>query len=191
MLGIVLGLVPRSMRERLLVDHIDRKVPRSDSLVVVVVLGISICFDLSIAVIGGVLISIVTFAWDNSNRIHIESEKFDGIAFGKVIYYSEGPLFFGSAEKFVSMFSFNSYEKEVIIDLERTEIYDQSGMIALKAVYDNFVRQGKNTAIASLSAKSRSVMEKCAHMWEGVNFLVIDDTTVDEKYSTTSDLLLH
>jgi len=181
---VILTFIPRSIRERFL---IDRKIPRSDVLVLVVVLGISISFDLSIAVIAGVMLSISAFAWDNSNRIYIEREQVEGYDDGKVIYYISGPLFFGSAQKFLTLFPYNSAEKEVIIDLERCEVHDQTGMIALQTVYDTFVRGGKITAIASLSLRTRSVMEKCAFMWEGVNFLVIDESALDDKGSIASE----
>ena len=156
-------------------------------LILVVVLGIAITFDLSLAVIAGVALSITAFAWDNSNRIYIERENVDGYDDGKVIYYISGPLFFGSTQKFLSLFPYSSPEKEVVIDLERCEVHDQTGMIALKTVYNTFVREGKITAIASLSSRTRSIMEKNAFMWEGVNFLVVDETAPDEKGSIISD----
>lgn len=137
--------------------------------------------------IAGILVSIIAFVWDNCTRIYIERENVDGYDDGKVIYYMSGPLFFGSAQRFLSLFPYNSAEREVIIDLERCEVYDQTGMIALKTVYDTFVRRGNITAIASLTSRTRNIMEKCAYMWEGVNFLVIDELALDEKESITSN----
>ena len=70
---------------------------------------------------------------------------------------------------------------EVVILLEGAEIFDSSGMIAVKRIYDRFVEAGKVVALSTLSPTSRRLMEKCAVMWQGVNFLEIEEIDDDEE----------
>ena len=68
--------------------------------------------------------------------------------------------------------------------LQGAEIYDYSGMVSLKKVYDRFADLGKVVALSSISLTSRRLMEKTAYMWQGVNFLEVeegDQQTIDQS----------
>jgi len=102
-------------------------------------------------------------------------------------------FFFATAQNFVDIFPIHDIQydpDEVVILLEGAEIFDSSGMAAVKRVYDRFTEAGKVVALSTLSPTSRRLMEKCAYMWQGVNFLEIeeiDDEEIGEAKSMDAD----
>ena len=167
-------IIPLSVRSKI---HLDCKTPRVDALIMLAVMGITLCLDLSIGLLSGVLIATFAFVWDSSTRVLVEREL-SGEETTNVTYSVSGPLFFATAGGFCDIFPIEEIQfdpEEVIIILENAEIYDYSGMVALKKVYDRFTDAGKFVAISSISSTSRRLMEKTAYMWEGVNFLEVDE----------------
>jgi sulfate permease, SulP family len=167
-------VLPLRVRNRI---NLDCKTPRVDALIMLAVMGITLCLDLSIGLLSGVFIATFAFVWDSSNRLVVRRE-FNSKGSNNVIYSVSGPLFFATAGGFCSKFSTEKLEKdpdEVVIFFDDAEIYDHSGMVALKNVHDRFIDAGKFVAISSISPKSKRLMEKTAYMWQGVNFLEVDD----------------
>lgn len=167
-------LIPLRVRSRM---KLDCKTPRADSLTMLAVMLITLSIDLSIGLLSGVFIATFSFVWDSSTRVLVEREV-GSEASGNVTYSVTGPLFFATAGGFSDIFPLEEIQfdpKEVVILLENAEIYDHSGMVALKKVYDRFTDAGKFVVISSISKSSRRIMEKNAYMWEGVNFLEVDE----------------
>ena len=101
----------------------------------------------------------------------------------------DGPLFFATASGFSDIFPMEEIQfdpDEVVILLEGAEVYDYSGMVAIKKVYDRFADLGKIVALSSLSPTSRRLMEKSAYMWQGVNFLEVEE--LDQSVDMTASL---
>ena len=91
------------------------KVPLADVIVIVLVTGLTVMFDLAIAVLAGVIVSSLVFSWENAKRIR--ARKFVD-EHGVKHYEIYGPLFFGCVELFNSKFDVANDPKEIIIDFK-------------------------------------------------------------------------
>lgn len=112
--------------------HTWRKVPASDVLVMVFVAGYTVFMhDLATAVILGVVISALVFAWQKSTHL-LADVKVDEK--GSKVYQLRGPLFFGSVASFRDLFTPAADPADVVIDFYYTRVYDQSGLEAINAV---------------------------------------------------------
>ena len=92
-----------------------------------------------------------------------------------VTYNVTGPMFYATAGGFSVQYD----PDEVVILLERVEVYNYSGMVALKKAYDRFEDLGKVVALSPLTPTSRLLMEKSAYIWQGVNFLEVEE--IDQR----------
>lgn len=160
----------------------NSKVQRSDSIIVATVLLLTLFIDVGIAVLIGITMSVFVYAWDSGDRIMILREIDPDEE--TVTYYISGHIFFATKQICLETFTpeiMNEDPADVILNLEGAEIFDWSGMLALRTLHDRLVAHGKVVAFSSLSASSRRLMEKCSTMWEGINFLFIEEVTEEEK----------
>jgi SulP family sulfate permease len=81
--------------------RILRKIPKADAAVLIIVSAVTVFFDLAIAVIAGVIISALVFAWKNATMIRARKRTKED---GTKVYEIWGPLFFGSVQNFNSKF---------------------------------------------------------------------------------------
>lgn len=177
---VVLGtLLPLKLRNKF---GIYTKVRRSDVIVMLVVVGVTLAFDLAIAVAVGIVVACLVFAWDAGTRLHLErAVSADG---KKVFYTVRGPIFFGSISPFLSLFPDPKDEpKDVYILLNDAEVYDWSGMVAIKKLHERFENSGATVVFQSLSVASHKLMVKGEHLWEGVN--IYKDNPLDFEADPT------
>jgi SulP family sulfate permease len=124
------------------------KMPKSDAFVLVTVTIVTIVADLAIAVISGVIISALVFAWRHAVITYhskIESDKIK-------IYYLNGPLFFGSVSQFSNeIFDVDNDPDEVVIDFTKTRVMDSSGIEAIDKVTKKYIKLGKSLKLRHLS----------------------------------------
>ena len=124
------------------------KVPLADVFVIVLVTGLTVVFDLAIAVLSGVIVSSLVFAWENAKRIrarkHIDR-------YGVKHYEIYGPLFFGCIELFNSKFDPKNDPNEVVIDFKESRIVDQSAIECVNKLSERYLKNGKNIHIRHLS----------------------------------------
>jgi len=189
LLNGVAALFPERVRDMI---HLDYKIQRSDILIMLLVTVMTLVFDLTVAIVGGVFIAVFVYAWDSSNRVVVDRElSDDGM---NVTYNISGPLFFATAQSFLDTFPAEEIEydpEDVILLLEGAEIFDSSGMVALKKLHDRFEALGKVAALSSLSPTSRRIMEKSASMWEGVSFLEVEEIDEEALESIPSNIGPH
>lgn len=174
LLQALAALLPLGLRDRL---NLDCKTPRADALTMLAVMAFTLCLDLSIGLLSGVVIAAFVYVWDSSTRVIVEREV-SAEESTSVTYNVTGPLFFATSAGFCDIFPLEEIQfdpDEVVILLEGAEVYDYSGMVALKKVYDRFADLGKVVALSSISPTSRRLMEKTAYMWQGVNFLEVEE----------------
>ncbi|MEE9543830.1 MAG: SulP family inorganic anion transporter [Thermodesulfobacteriota bacterium] len=137
--------------------NIINKVPKWDVAVIVLVTALTVIFDLAIAVLSGVIISTLIFAWQNALRIrarkHIDER---GIKHYKIY----GPLFFGSTTLFLSKFDIEGDPDEVVIDFEESRIMDQSAIEIINKVAESYQRLGKNIHLRHLSRDCIRLIKK-------------------------------
>ena len=157
-----------------------RKIPASDLLVMLFVAGYTVVMhDLASAVILGVVISAVVFAWKKSMHLTADT-KFNEE--GSKIYQLHGPLFFASDEAFKSLFAFDEDPDDVVIDFYFSRVYDQSALEAINAVTEKYAQRGKRVHLTHLSEECRVLLGKAGD-------LVEPNISEDPHYHVATDRL--
>ena len=143
------------------------KVPKSDVIVILLVTGLTVVFDLAIAVIAGVIVSSLVFAWENAKRIRARKRVDE---FGVKHYEIYGPLFFGCIELFNEKFDIQNDPAEVIIDFKESRIVDQSAIECINKLTEKYLKKGKNIHLRHLSPDCVKLIKKAEKICE-VNVL--------------------
>ena len=125
------------------------KVPLPDVLVMATVTGLTVAFDLAIAVLTGVIMSALVFAWENALRIRARKRMDEH---GIKHYEIYGPLFFGSTTLFASKFDVAGDPDEVIIDFAESRIVDQSAIESINKLAERYQAANKSLHLRHLSA---------------------------------------
>jgi len=146
------------------------KIPKSDSFVIITVTVITVVSgDLALAVISGVIISALVFAWKKAD--HIEIKKY--IDEKKRTHYDlNGLLFFGSVTKFKDLFDIKNDTKEVIIDFADSRVMDLSAIEAINSITEKYLKSGKKLHIRHLSSDCRKMIKNAEKI---VDINVIED----------------
>ena len=133
---------------------------------------LTVIFDLAVAVIAGIIISALVFAWENAKRIRARKHFLDD---GTKVYEIWGPLFFGSIQEFKSKFDVNDDPKNVKIDFMESRVSDHSALEALYQMVDKYEAAGKTLTIQHLSEECQNLMIKASPRLEKVIKKNIDD----------------
>jgi sulfate permease, SulP family len=148
------------------------KMPRHDIFVMVVVTLVTVFMhNLALAVLTGVVISALVFAWENAKRIRAKKYTDEK---GIKHYEIYGPLFFGSVAAFSEKFELNQDPQEVIIDFKESRVVDMSGIEALNKITERYRLAGKTIHLKHLSEDCRLLLKNAGDMIE-VN--VLEDPT--------------
>lgn len=132
------------------------KFPKSDILVGFLVAIITVLLhNLALAVLVGVVISALVFAWDNAKRIRARKYVDDN---GVKHYQIYGPLFFGSTSNFLDKFEIDSDPSEVIIDFQESRVVDMSAIEALHKITEKYAQQNKLIILKHLSPDCRTLL---------------------------------
>jgi SulP family sulfate permease len=133
------------------------KMPKSDLFVMVTVTLITVFLhNLALAVIIGVIIAALVFAWDNAKRIRAR-KRFDED--GIKHYEIYGPLFFGSVSAFNEKFDVQNDPEEVIIDFNESRVVDMSAIEALNRITERYMKVGKKVHLKHLSPDCRKLLQ--------------------------------
>lgn len=130
------------------------KMPRSDAFVLVTVTAITIVADLAVAVISGVIISALVFAWKHARitaRTHLEDD-------GTKVYDFDGPLFFGCVTAFNEEFDLAHDPQNIVLDFKDARVMDISGVEAIDAITKKYLDAGKTIKIRHLSDECKDIM---------------------------------
>jgi len=155
------------------------KVPRMDALVLVLVSAVTVATDLAMAVVVGVIVSALVFAWEHAKYIRIEAREDHK---GSTVYAVTGPLFFGSVASFLDRFDPQQDNDDVVIDFARSRVADHSGLEAIDTLADRYLSAGKTLHLVHLSDECRRLLRRAGSMVE-VN--VIEDP----RYFVADDAL--
>jgi SulP family sulfate permease len=140
-----------------------RLVPKSDALVIVFVTVMTLATNLAIAVLSGVVVSALVFAWESAKKIQAEIKTWPD---GTREYDLHGALFFGSTNRFRELFSPATDPGEVIIDFADSRVFDHSGIDAIQSVAESYRKQGKNLHLRHLSEDCRRLLHKAQDLVE-------------------------
>ncbi|MBL4787519.1 MAG: SulP family inorganic anion transporter [Kordiimonadaceae bacterium] len=143
--------------------RIIHKIPRTDAFVLMLVSGVTVYSDLAVAVIVGVIVSALVFAWKASKRIGVKSAMLDA---NTKIYEMQGPLFFSSIASFQDLFDPKGDPDNVVIDFLNTRVWDHSGLQAIDALADRYKNAGKRLRIRHLSPDCQALLSKAGNRVE-------------------------
>ena len=133
------------------------KVPKPDVIVILIVMVLTVIFDLAVAVLSGVIVSSLVFAWENAKRIRARKYVDE---FGVKHYEIFGPLFFGCIELFNTKFDVQNDPEEVIIDFKESRIVDQSAIECINKLTERYLKNGKNIHLRHLSPDCVKLIKK-------------------------------
>ncbi len=131
-----------------------KHMPKADAFVLVTVTIITIFEDLAVAVIAGIIISALVFAWEHAKIFaHTRMEG------DKKIYELDGPLFFASVTSFNEQFNPQKDPDEVIVDFKKARVMDSSGAEAIDALTEKYKKEGKKLTIRHLSEDCKKTLK--------------------------------
>ncbi|NQY59811.1 SulP family inorganic anion transporter [Cognatishimia sp.] len=157
---------------------IMRKVPLTDAFVIVLVTVVTVMTDLAIAVVVGVIVSALAYAWGNATRITATTRE-SVTDKGAKVYEIHGPLFFGSSDGFVELFDVQNDPESVIVDFANSRVADQSALQAIEAMAGKYEAAGKKLTLRHLSRDCHQLLTRAGH-------LVIDSDD-DPDYQVAAD----
>ena len=139
------------------------KVPLSEVLIIVSVTGITVWQDLAVAVISGVVLSALVFAWKSAKHVRLsvvaESDN-------ERIYRLDGLLYFGSVRDFAEQFKPAADPQRVVVDFHASRVCDLSGLEAIKSLAERYRKLGKILLVRHLSADCRRMLERAGSLVE-------------------------
>jgi len=148
------------------------KMPRSDVFVMVMVTLVTVFLhNLALAVLIGVIIAALVFAWDNAKRIRARKHIDDD---GVKHYEIYGPLFFGSIGVFNEKFDVKNDPDEVVIDFAESRVVDMSAIEALNKITERYLKQGKKVHLKHLSRDCQRLLENAEKV---IDVNIIEDPT--------------
>ncbi len=156
------------------------RMPISDMLVMVLVAGYTVLMhDLASAVILGVIVSALVFAWQHATHMGADIKYNE---FGSKIYQLHGPLFFASVSSFKEMLEPGTDPDDVVLDFYYSRVYDQSGLEAINSMAEKYESLGKRLHLTHLSPECRTLLEKAGDLVE-INI------SEDPQYHVATDRL--
>jgi len=162
--------------------RILHKIPLADAIVLIAVSAITVWQDLAIAVISGVIMSALVFAWKSATMIRARKRlKPDGTK----VYEIWGPLFFGSVQNFNSKFDPATDPMTIEVDFIESKVSDHSGIEAISNLADKYLELGKQIKFTHLSPECKTLLLKA-----NPNFGKVIETSIDDpRYYVVTDLV--
>jgi len=155
------------------------KIPRTDAFVLILVSAVTVFTDLAVAVVVGVIVSALAFAWEHAKHINVKSYLADN---GSKVYELNGPLFFGSVKNFMELFHPETDPDDVVIEFQNSRVADHSAIEAIDSLAEKYLQAGKTLHLRHLSPECTQLLRKAGDLVE-VNVLE------DPRYHVADDQL--
>ena len=155
------------------------KIPKTDAFVLILVSGVTVFTDLAVAVVVGVIVSALFFAWEHASHINVKSYDAEN---GSRVYELNGPLFFGSVQNFLELFTPADDPDDVVIEFQNSRVADHSAIEAIDNLAEKYIKAGKTLHLRHLSPECRELLTKAGDLVE-VNRME------DPKYHVADDKL--
>lgn len=155
------------------------KIPLSDAFILVLVSAVTVATDLAIAVVVGVIVSALVFAWQHAK--HIKVTSYINEMEGKV-YELEGPLFFASVKNFQDLFDPKNDPDDVVVEFQNSRVYDHSAIEAIDMLAERYLNEEKRLHLRHLSPECVKLLKKAGDLVE-VNMIQ------DPRYHVADDML--
>jgi sulfate permease, SulP family len=143
--------------------RILKQIPRSDAFVLILVSGVTVASDLAFAVVVGVIVSALVFAWKAAGHCDVRTYTNEN---GTPVYELHGPLFFGSIHSFNNLFDPGNDPDDVIIDFRYTRVFDHSGLEAIDNLAERYTKLGKKVHLIHLSPECTELLDKAGDLVE-------------------------
>jgi SulP family sulfate permease len=153
------------------------KIPATDAFVLILVSAVTVFTDLAIAVVVGVIVSALAFAWEHAKHINIRTYDDEH---GSRVHELNGPLFFGSVKNFLELFNPEEDPDDVIIEFQNSRVADHSAIEAIDTLAERYIKAGKKLHLRHLSEECRQLLKKAGDLVE-VNVLQ------DPRYHVADD----
>lgn len=140
-----------------------RKIPRPDAIIVVLVTVVTVFTDLAIAVVLGVVIAALVFAWQHAKHIAVKTYTDDK---GWKVYELDGSLFFASVTNFAALFTPKDDPKDVVVEFRLAKVVDHSAIEAIDSLATRYQQVGKRLHLRHLSADCLELLTKAKDMVE-------------------------
>lgn len=134
-----------------------RKVPASDVLAIVAVTVVTVFTDLATAVLFGIVIAAINFAWQHARELYADSHLDEE---GGKVYQVHGTLFFASSAPFLNQFDPASDPARVILDCRHLSFVDYSAIAALKTLRERYAKAGKHLRVVHLSERCKKLLKR-------------------------------
>ena len=138
-------------------------VPKSDALVIILVTVVTVVEDLAVAVIVGVIVSALVFAWKSASKIRA-IERPSIREQGAKVYEIEGPLFFSSTNSFLEIFKPQEDPEVIIIDFTKSKVIDQSALKAIEDIADKYNSVGKKVKLRHLTRDCHKLLSRAGQL---------------------------
>lgn len=155
--------------------HRLKNMPNSDKFVMFLVTIVTVVEDLAVAVIAGIIISALVFAWKHAKVYAITSYEGDDTK----VYTFDGPLFFASTASFLEQFHINHDPKNIILDFKNSRVMDISGVEAIDSITKKYRESGRSLTIRHLSEECIKILKNAGKFCEY--------NTDDPKYKIAID----
>ncbi|MFL2859240.1 MAG: SulP family inorganic anion transporter [Pontiellaceae bacterium] len=157
--------------------RILHSIPRIDAFVIILVSAVTVIYDLAIAVLVGIIVSALGFAWEQGKKMRATISTSSN---GDKIYHLESALFFGSAQSFKKLFDIKNDPEHIIIDFEQAKVYDHSGIEAIENITRRYSQQNKKIHLLNLSEECGKLLSKTDNIVElsfidNVDYHIADD----------------
>lgn len=133
------------------------KVPRHDALVIVAVTVITVFTDLAMAVLCGIVIAALNFAWQHAHDMRADLD--DTVA-GQRTYAPHGTLFFASSARFLELFHLGTDPARVLLDCRHLHMADHSAIAAMETLYERYEKAGKHLRVVHLSTRNQRLLQR-------------------------------
>ncbi|MEM6552303.1 MAG: SulP family inorganic anion transporter [Planctomycetota bacterium] len=141
-----------------------RRFPIADFFVMLLVTGFTVfTHNLALAVILGVAVSALIFAWRHAFHLGVDI-RYDEQ--GAKHYQLHGALFFGSVTHFTDSFDPAHDPEDTVVDFYYTRVYDQSGLEAISKLAERYRAAGKRLHLTHLSPECRELLDKAGDLVE-------------------------
>jgi len=140
------------------------KVPRSDVVVIAAVTVITVLTDLATAVLCGIVIAALNFAWHHARDLYAEPHAEPD---GSKRYTVHGTLFFASVKPFLGQFDAAGDPAVVTLDCRHLSFVDYSAIEALKTLRERYGKAGKHLRVVHLSERCRQLLRRAGGLPHG------------------------
>jgi SulP family sulfate permease len=135
------------------------KLPAADVAIGILVAVMTVFVNITLAVVTGVILSALVFAWEHAKHMTIKTYDDDH---GQRVYEVEGTLFFASSHQFAELFSPRNDPENVIIDFKRARIVDHSAIEAINSLIERYQRRGKKLQLRHLCKDCMELLNNAA-----------------------------